>query len=133
MPSPYGFSRSIAAGLLIGGAAGLLAVAARRIGRDRVDELLDWDQVNSIALKTSGGPTEMSPSFREQTEADYQTNLAEFAEPLGNYTGTMLSLSENAVKVVNRPEWIDINVANFREMLSPFEQLYRETTQPKLV
>src|SRR5437588_444775 len=46
-------SRSMGAGLVAGAAVGLLWLAAKRYGRDRAGEIIDWDQVSSIARRTS--------------------------------------------------------------------------------
>jgi coenzyme F420 biosynthesis associated uncharacterized protein len=123
----------VAGGLVAGAAVGLLAVAARRLGRDRADELLDWDQISAVALKTSGPPTHMSASYRDHAEADYRAMMEQVAGPLTAFTGISLSTVGHTVRPVNRPEWIEVNVANFRNLLGPFEDLYRESTRQKLV
>jgi len=120
-------SGPLIAGLAGGAAAGLLWVAARRYGRDRADKILDWDQITAIAVRTSAEAPGLSPSVRSRAEAEYSDMLSEITEPLAAYTGTGLQVENCEVRAVDRPEWIRANVANFRELLHPFEELYEET------
>src|SRR5439155_17046773 len=122
------FSRSLGAGLVDGAAAGALWWGARRYGRERADPILDWDQITSIALRTCAITPPMSEEARAAVEADYGQILREIAEPLSAYTGTDLRLADNEVRALDRPEWIHANVANFRELLAPFEELYRDVS-----
>jgi coenzyme F420 biosynthesis associated uncharacterized protein len=121
-------ARSLGAGLVAGAAAGALWWAARRYGRDRADQILDWDQITSIALRTCAVTPPMTTAERAAAEREYEEILREISEPLSAYTGTDLRLSENEVRALDRPEWIKANVANFRELLRPFEELYRDVS-----
>jgi len=105
---------------------GLLWVAARTYGRDKVGEIIDWGQVSSIARRTSVGAEWSNEAARERAEAEYAEMIAEIAEPLKEYTGSSLDLSKSAVRALDRPEWIAANITNFRDLLQPIEELYRE-------
>src|SRR5207302_10082514 len=118
------------AGVVAGAAAGLLWIAARYYGRDRATEIIDWGQVTSVAVRTSQATTWLLPEERERAEADYTEMLREIAEPLRIYTGSALDLSKSAVRALDRPEWISANVANFRDLMKPLEELYREKINP---
>jgi coenzyme F420 biosynthesis associated uncharacterized protein len=52
--------------------------------------------------------------------------IDEIADPLKAYVGTGLDLSKSAVRAIDRPEWISANITNFRDLLLPIEELYRE-------
>jgi coenzyme F420 biosynthesis associated uncharacterized protein len=123
-------SRPLGAGLVAGAAAGLLWVAAKRYGRDRADQILDWNQINTIALRTAAVTPPMSAAERDGVEAEYANILDEIADPLAAYTGTGLDLRAREVRALDRPAWIEANIANFRELLQPFEQLYRDAVTP---
>jgi coenzyme F420 biosynthesis associated uncharacterized protein len=128
--SALALSRPLGAGLVAGAAAGLLWLAAKRYGRDRADQILDWDQINNIALRTAAVTPPMTAAERAIVEAEYDEILKEIADPLAAYTGTGLNLHEREVQALDRPAWIQANIANFRELLQPFEQLYREAVTP---
>src|SRR5438067_7880215 len=107
-------SRSVGTSLVAGAAAAALWVVARRYGRNRADQILDWDQITSIALRTCAVTSPMSADARAEAEADYTHILREISEPLATYTGTGLELADNEVRALDRPEWVHANVANFR-------------------
>lgn len=119
--------RSVGAALLLGGAAGLLLVAARRYGRERADEILDWDQIMAIAARAAAAGPPVPRARLEAASEEYAAILREVAPPLSAYTGTDLSFTERDVRAVDRPEWIATNIDNVKELLAPFEQAYRET------
>jgi coenzyme F420 biosynthesis associated uncharacterized protein len=53
--------------------------------------------------------------------------LREISEPLSAYTGTQIDLATKPVQAMGRAAWIEANVATFRDLLGPFEALFRET------
>jgi coenzyme F420 biosynthesis associated uncharacterized protein len=71
----------------------------------------------------------MSATVRGRAEHEYSQLLEKISEPLAAYTGTGLKVDTCEVLALDRPDWIRANVANFRELLRPFEELYQETTQ----
>jgi len=125
-----GMARPLGAGLAAGAAAGLLWVAARRYGRDRADQILDWEQITSIALRTCAATPPLTDAEQSMVEHDYEQILHEISEPLSAYTGSDLDLRAREVRALDRPEWIRANIANFRELMQPFEHLYREAATP---
>jgi len=126
-PSNRQLKGPLIAGMAGGAVAGLLWVAARRYGRDRADQILDWDRITMIATRTSTDPGGLASAARASAEGEYTQLLQEISEPLAAYTGTGLRVESCEVRAVDRPEWIRANVANFRELLRPLEQLYEET------
>ncbi len=120
--------RSLGAALLAGGAAGLLMLAARRYGKDRADQILDWNQITSIAVRASASHPPLSQDHLDAMAHEYGAMLREISEPLTAYTGTNMTFDERDVRAVERREWIETNIGNFKELLAPFEELYRETS-----
>jgi coenzyme F420 biosynthesis associated uncharacterized protein len=49
--------------------------------------------------------------------------------PISQYTGTELPLGNTAIQVMDRGDWIRANVNNFRELFSPIDELYAETSR----
>lgn len=123
-------ARPLGAGLMAGAALGLAWMAARRYGRGRADQILDWEQIRSIAVRASAAAGPMSAEERDSVEAGYAQLVRDIAAPVADYTRTGLSLAATEVRALERPEWIDANISNFRELLQPFEQLYRDTVNP---
>lgn len=119
--------KPVSIGLAAGAAAGLVWVAARRWGRDQVGQIFDWDRATAVALRAAASSPGMSPEELAASEAEYSEILSEIAAPLSAYTGTDLRLADSEVRVLDRSEWVRANVQNFRELLRPFEDLYRDT------
>src|SRR4051812_39460881 len=91
-----GVSKTMGAGLIAGAAMGLLWYAAKRYGRDRAAEIIDWGQVSSIATRASQAPQWANAYQREAVEADYAAMLREIAPTLKEYTGSTLDLTRSA-------------------------------------
>jgi coenzyme F420 biosynthesis associated uncharacterized protein len=49
--------------------------------------------------------------------------------PLQEYTGTVLPLAETSVEVMDRPDWIKANLANFQVLFEPVEDAYRRSLE----
>lgn len=117
-------------GVLLGGALGAGWVLARNYGRDRADQLFDWDQVMAVATATGARGPGFSDHTRRQLREDYQRTLRRVAEPLADYAGTGLDLADKEVHVLDRRDWIQANIANFRHLLQPLEDAWRSTVSP---
>jgi coenzyme F420 biosynthesis associated uncharacterized protein len=53
--------------------------------------------------------------------------LRDIEVPIANYVGNQLSLSNTSVEVVDRSGWIRANMVNFRDLLQPVEDFYKES------
>jgi coenzyme F420 biosynthesis associated uncharacterized protein len=120
------YGRSVGTGLLIGAAAGLVLGVVDHYGRRRGPRLIDWEWAVTIARRTCGAVPPLTESERAALEADYRRVLELIEGPIGNYTRTHLPLQGTAVRVLDRPGWIEANAANFQELLQPFEAFYEE-------
>ncbi len=114
------------AGMLLGVVAGALWVVAGRRWLDSEYELLDWERVQSMATRTAGNAPVVSPWAARKVQSSYEEMVKRLEEPISQYTGTRLPASRPPVTVMDRREWIEANVANFRFLFEPVEQMYRE-------
>lgn len=121
------------AGVLLGAAAGALWVVAGRRWLDSEYELLDWDRVQSVAIRTCGKAPLESPWAHRKLRASYEEMVRRLEGPISEYTETRLPGAKTPVLVMGRKEWIEANVANFRFLFEPVEQMYRELGRQQTV
>jgi coenzyme F420 biosynthesis associated uncharacterized protein len=135
-----GYGNAFGRGLLLGAGAALLYAAARdslaparattaqdrQHAEDRT-RLIDWEWATRIAIRTAGRALTLHPGARAQLQAQYEALLRDIEGPIATYTGNNLSLSNTHVEVLDRAGWIRANMVNFRDLLQPVEDFYRET------
>jgi len=142
-----GYGSAFGRGLLLGAGAALLYAVARdsiapaRIqavddrqkrdierqkSGDAADRMIDWDWATRTAIRAAGRTPTLHPGARAQLQAQYEAMLREIEQPIAAYTGNNLSLANTAVEVLDRPGWIRANMVNFRSLLQPVEEFYRE-------
>lgn len=114
------------AGMLIGAVAGALYVAAGRRWLDMDKALFDWERVQDMANRTSGRMPISNPWVARKLRSSYEEMVQTAEGPIAAYTGTNLPSAGTSVQVVNRREWIAANVANFRYLFEPVEEIYSE-------
>src|SRR5438045_3742345 len=136
-----GYGTAFSRGLILGAGAALLYAAARETmaparpqpGSDKPsgaaadrDRLIDWDLATRVAVRTAGRAPTLHPGARAQLQSQYEGMLRDIEKPIAAYVGNELSLSNTAVEVMDRPAWIRANVVNFRYLLQPVEDFYKE-------
>ena len=140
-----GYGSAFGRGLILGAGAALLYAAAREtIAPTRlhpVDDLqkaddrqkaadpnrmIDWDWATKVAIRAAGRTPALHPGARAQLQAQYEAMLRDIEQPIATYTGNDLSLANTTVEVLDRPGWIRANMVNFRSLLQPVEDFYRE-------
>ena len=114
------------AGMLMGVVAGALYVAAGRRWLDTDKALFDWERVQDMANRTSGRMPISNPWVARKLRSSYEEMVQTAEGPIAAYTGTDLPSAGTSVQVVNRREWIAANVANFRYLFEPVEEIYSE-------
>lgn len=112
-------------GILVGGllAAGL-TVAQRELMRRAGRQLLDWGEVRSIAarrLGASGAP--LSRQHRLEAEAFYRDALLRIEPVVAAEIGAELPRALEVPVVVDRMEWIDLNIATFEHLFGRVEEI----------
>jgi coenzyme F420 biosynthesis associated uncharacterized protein len=88
--------------------------------------MIDWDWATKVAIRAAGRTPTLHPGARAQLETHYTAMLREIEEPIARYTGNDLSLINTRVEVLDRAGWIRANMVNFRTLLQPVEEFYRE-------
>ena len=145
-----GYGTAFGRGLILGAGAALLYAAARetlaparpasgRLGpqtdqqraalerASRTARLIDWELAARVAIRTAGKTPTLHPGAQAQLQAEYEQLLREIEGPIAAYTGNELSLANTKVEVLDRAGWIRVNMVNFRELLQPVEDFYRES------
>ncbi len=122
--------------LLAGAVAGLgySYVASRKRPSTMASDtkLINWELVRRIAVQTSQN---VQAPVRHRTEAqrDY-TEMVRHSEPLiERYLGVALPQPVERVEVVDRAQWLDANIANFRELFTFIEDIYRRNATANTV
>ncbi len=113
-------------GVVLGMTAGALWVATGRRWLASEYELMNWDRVQDIAIRTSGKTPITAPWTSRRLQVSYEEMVRQVEDPIASYTGSRLEDSDTSVTVMGRREWIEANVANFRDLFEPVEQMYRE-------
>jgi coenzyme F420 biosynthesis associated uncharacterized protein len=112
-------------GILVGGvlAAGL-TVAQREIMRRAGTRLLDWQQVRAIAARRLGAAAApLSARQRVEAEAFYRDALLRIEPIVAAEIGAELPHALEVPVVVDRMEWIDLNLATFEHLFSRVEHI----------
>src|SRR5207248_3076426 len=89
--------------------------------------LLDWELATRVAIRTAGRTPTLHPGAKAHLQASYAAMLRDIEGPIARYVGNDLSLSNISVEVLDRPDWIRANVRNFRHLLQPVEDFYKES------
>jgi coenzyme F420 biosynthesis associated uncharacterized protein len=113
--------------VLVGGAVAVGWAVARRFADEHDTRLIDWDIATNMATRVSGADGGISILDRARLQREYETMVREIEGPISDYTGTVLPLGEIDVRVLDRNEWIRANVASFKQMFRPLEEIYVET------
>jgi coenzyme F420 biosynthesis associated uncharacterized protein len=134
-----GYGTAFGRGLILGAGAALLYAAARETmapsrasssDADKQSEdrsrLIDWDWATKVAIRAAGRTPTLHPGAKAQLQAQYDALLHEIEQPIAHYTGNDLSLANTQVVVLDRAGWIRANMVNFRYLLQPVEDFYKE-------
>ena len=115
----------LGAGILVGGLLAFGAsVASREIMRRAGTRLIDWDAVREIAhrrLGDAGGP--LAASHRAEAEAFYRATLLRIEPIVAEEIGSDLPEALETPAVVDRRQWVDLNLATFRVLLERVEHV----------
>lgn len=116
----------LARGIVLGGAAAVGYALARRYAGDPDDtRMIDWEWATQIATRVSSAEGTLDAATRPRLQREYDAMIREIEQPLADYTGTTLPLGKTVVQVLDRAEWIKANVANFKQLFQPLEELYQ--------
>ncbi len=124
-------SAQLGAGIVVGGLLALGAsVASREIMRRAGPQLIDWGAVREIAHRRLGAAAAPLPARqRAEAEAFYRAALARIEPIVEEEIGSSLPAALETPAVVDRLQWVDLNVATFRALFSRIETLLLEAQQ----
>ena len=114
------------AGIILGAAAGALWVVAGRRWLESECDLLDWNRVREVAIRTCGKTGDAPLWTSRELQSSYEDMIRRLEDPIADYTGTRLPSNGIDIAVMGRREWIEANVESFRYLFEPVEQMYRE-------
>jgi coenzyme F420 biosynthesis associated uncharacterized protein len=114
-----------AGGVLVGGLLALGAsVASREIMRRAGTRLLDWAAVREIAHRRLGdAAAPLAPAQRAEAEAFYRATLLRIEPIVAEEIGSPLPAALETPAVVDRLQWVDLNVATFRTLFDRVERV----------
>jgi coenzyme F420 biosynthesis associated uncharacterized protein len=119
----------LGAGFVVGGLLALGAsVASREIMRRAGTRLIDWETVREIAHRRLGDAAAPIPA-RDRAEADafYRATLKRIEPVVAEEIGSELPAALETPAVVDRTEWIDLNLATFRVLFDRIERALLES------
>src|SRR5919201_6887535 len=113
------------------------AVVLRELTRPRAEpaRLIDWDDVERIALNRCGEPD--GTRVDQAATVIYEAIAAELAPLLGEALGRGSADAGASLypplTAVGRRDWVRFNVRIFRQMFQPLERLQEWIPQPSLL
>jgi coenzyme F420 biosynthesis associated uncharacterized protein len=112
------------AGIVVGGLLALGAsVASREIMRRAGDRLLDWEAVRDIAHRRLGEAAAPIPAtYRADAEEFYCATLLRIEPIVAEEIGSQLPAALETPAIVDRLQWVDLNVATFKILFERIER-----------
>ena len=118
----------LGAGIVVGGLLAFGAsVASREIMRRAGTRLIDWHAVRRIAhqrLGPAGDPMPQAP--RAEAEAFYRATLLRIEPIVAEEIGSELPEALETPAVVDRSQWVDLNIGTFRVLFDRIERALLE-------
>jgi coenzyme F420 biosynthesis associated uncharacterized protein len=116
------------AGVLVGGLLAVGAtVAQREIMRRAGTQLIDWEQVRLLARRRLGAAaTPLTARERAVAERHYRETLLRIEPVVADAIGSPLPEALETPAVVDRVEWIDLNIATFQTLFGRVEEIVRD-------
>ncbi len=110
----------VAGGLLVAGAS----VAQRELLRRAGTRLIDWEAVRQIARRRLGASgASLSASQRSEAEAFYRQTLLRIEPAVAAAIGAELPEALETPAVLDRAEWVDLNLATFEQLFGRVERV----------
>ena len=117
-------SAQLGAGIVVGGLLALGAsVASREIMRRAGTRLIDWEAVRLIAHRRLGEAAAPIPARqRAEAEAFYRATLLRIEPIVADEIGSQLPAALETPAVVDRLQWVDLNLSTFRSLFERIEK-----------
>lgn len=115
-------------GFLLGAAAGLVWTwwRVQEISRRGVPGLVDWEQVMATA-----GRFGRDAAIPQNAERYYTALVSRSISEVALATEVPPPAMPLAIRLLNPREWLEANIATFRTVLQPLEELYRRLSSPR--
>ncbi len=119
----------LGAGIVVGGLLAFGAsVASREIMKRAGTRLIDWDTVREIAHRRLGdAAAPLSAAEREEAEAFYRATLMRIEPTVAEEIGSELPAALETPAVVDRGQWIALNLVTFRVLFERIERALLES------
>ena len=115
----------VVGGLLVMGATVVQRELLRRAGR----RLIDWEAVRQIARRRVGAAgAGLTAAERSAAEDFYRAELLRIEPIVAEAIGAALPRALETPAVVDRFEWIDLNLATFEQLFGRVERIISEST-----
>jgi coenzyme F420 biosynthesis associated uncharacterized protein len=112
-------TRQLSRGLAAAAVAGALYVASRRRASGPPPSLIDWEKVRTIATMIARRDSRSYDDVR----AEYADMVGRSQRIIADYTREPLPVGTEHVYVFDRVQWLEANVAAFRELFEPVERI----------
>ncbi len=124
-------SNRIGAGILVGGLLAFGAsVASREIVRRAGTRLIDWEAVRAIAHRRLAEAAAPIPAAqRAEAEAFYRATLLRIEPIVAEEIGADLPAALETPAVVDRLQWVDLNLATFKVLFERIERTLLATQE----
>lgn len=118
-------------GVVVGGLLAMGAtVAQRELLRRAGTRLIDWEAVRHIARRRLGNDAiPIPPAERAAAEAFYRDALLRIEPLVAEEIGAALPHALEVPAVVDRVEWMDLNLATFQQLLGRVEAIVNDAQQ----
>jgi coenzyme F420 biosynthesis associated uncharacterized protein len=122
--SANGNRKLATAGMMAGAAAGMwISNRIRTFAKqERPTGMIDWDRTREIAVGMNKGQA-LTAVERYRLDAYYGDLVARCIPIVTEYTGTSLPTNDQRTFAFDRVDWIDANLAAFKRMFAPIEEL----------
>jgi coenzyme F420 biosynthesis associated uncharacterized protein len=117
-------------GIVVGGLLAMGAtVVQRELMRHAGTRLIDWESVRRIARRRLGqaGAT-LTAAERAEAEDFYRGELLRIEPVVAEAIGATLPRALETPSVIDRVEWIDLNLATFEQLFERVERIVTEAT-----
>jgi len=118
-------------GLLAGAAVGMAwaNTKQKQYAKQGSPGMLDWERVRRTARQIikEEAPAE---GWHEQWEEYYRGQVAQCYPLITQEMGKDLPVPVDQIQAFSRTEWVDANIANFKQLFDPIEALYKRVQGP---
>jgi coenzyme F420 biosynthesis associated uncharacterized protein len=123
--------RMLGLGILAGAALGAVWInnKQKQYARTGLPRLINWDRVRNIAHQIVKDE-EVTPGWHQTWEQYYRQMVQRCYPVVTAEIGRDLPVPVDRIDAFTRNEWIDANIANFKQLFDPIEEIYMKMQSP---